>query len=95
MHLLNTIVLAILFFHPHTLLQKNSTENVIINKVGSLPEVKSFVEKARGSKPSIMIAGKPDRDNKYYWVKVGLGNDACLERCIIFTSIQNHQKFII
>jgi hypothetical protein len=54
--------------------QNNKAEKIILDKVAALPEVRSFLKTAKASKPMVMIAGEPDKDFKYYWVKVGISN---------------------
>ena len=54
--------------------QNNKTEKIILDKVATLPEVRSFLKTAKASKPMLMIAGEPNIDSKYYWVKVGISN---------------------
>ncbi|MFD0764082.1 hypothetical protein ACFQZI_04420 [Mucilaginibacter lutimaris] len=54
--------------------QTNISEQIILSKVAAMPEVKSFMKKARASQPQITIERTPEKDFKYYWVKVGLSN---------------------
>ncbi|MES2062668.1 MAG: hypothetical protein V4456_12155 [Bacteroidota bacterium] len=54
--------------------QGTKTEGIILDKVATLPEVRSFIKTAKASHPALMIAGQPDKDFKYYWVKVGINN---------------------
>jgi hypothetical protein len=54
--------------------QNIKTEKAILKKVIALPEFKLFFDTAKKSRPQLMIAGTPDKNRKYYWVKVGLAN---------------------
>jgi hypothetical protein len=57
-----------------TYAQNSRIEKVILDKVAALPEVRSFFKTAKKTQPALMIAGTPDKNRKYYWVKVGLSN---------------------
>lgn len=55
--------------------KKEKAEQVILDQVRKLPEIKSFFHNTPKSyKPAIIIAGEPDSVSKYYWVKVGISN---------------------
>lgn len=54
--------------------QSSKSEQVILGKVAALPEVKSFMKNSRASKPEIIMESTPDKNLKYYWVKVGVSN---------------------
>jgi|GEM_PF-1665068 len=61
------------FRHVHSD-QNQSIEDKLLKKVGDLYEVKQFMITAKASKPALMVARVPDKDFKYYWIKVGLSN---------------------
>ena len=70
----NTILLLIFAFAGVTDAQSNKIEDIVLKKVTALPEIRSFMETAKASKPLVMIASGPDKDFKYYWVKAGISD---------------------
>lgn len=55
--------------------KKTKLEYLILEKVNALPEVKAFfLHTPKSYKPALMIAGEPNSNSKYYWVKMGISN---------------------
>lgn len=55
-------------------------DDTLYNMIGRIPEVKALIKKVnskyRSERVSIMINERPENDFKYYWLQVGIDNDA-------------------
>lgn len=55
--------------------KNKKTENLILNRVSAIPEVKAYMRKYNGKRPAIILSDYPDADTKFYTVKMGLNNN--------------------
>ncbi|MBD1387687.1 hypothetical protein IDJ75_20555 [Mucilaginibacter rigui] len=74
-------LLIILFFAFAELLQATAQQShkkdggrVALDKVSSLPEVRDFLREYQNRKAIAILNGSPDKDSKYYSVKVGISD---------------------
>ncbi|RYY36075.1 MAG: hypothetical protein EOP46_07770 [Sphingobacteriaceae bacterium] len=64
---------------------KKSEANLVLDKVGNLPEVLKFMhETPKSAEPRMFLDGEPDSTINYYRVKVGISNFDVMRSNFIF-----------